>query len=164
MFLEKTTYNTIAIWTPAKITGFTKPIILSTGTGVTDFINIDQPPIAVIQRPTLNRNVYAYQKPTLITGNCTFHVASDALIALREIIQAQEDAQLPISGTTSILTLGSATYTQYTNFVWTSSFQGASLNRVSSDVVLYFSSNIPTQISLSSVLSIGTSLAGMGVI
>lgn len=164
MFLQKTSYNTIAIWTPSNITGYNKPIILSTGTGIEDFINFDQPPTQIVQRQTLNRNIYSYQKPTLITGNVTFHVASDALSAIKDITLAQQTKGLPISGITTIITIGSATYTKYTNWEWTSSFTGANLNKVASDVIMYFSASPPTQISLGSIISVGTSLAGLGII
>jgi hypothetical protein len=164
MFLAKTVTDSLAIWVPYKITGFSKPIVLSTGNGVTDFVTLDQGQIAIVQKTSLNRNIYQYEKPTLVTGNMTFHVASDALIAIREIIQAQSNKMLGISGICSILVIGSATYTQYKNFVWTSQFTGASLGKVSSDVPMSFSSAPPTQISLGAILSIGTSLSGLGIL
>jgi len=164
MLLQKTTYNTIAIWQPDKYTGLVKPLVLSTGTGIENFFNLDEPPISTVQVQSINRQIFSYQKPTLIQGSCTFNVASSGLVAVREILQKQETKGIAYSGTGIIISLGALIYTQYENMVFTTSFTGASINKTYGDVYIRFSSKPPKQVSLGSVASVFTSLSGAGIL
>lgn len=160
MFLQKTASDTIALWT-SNNDAFPLPITISTGTGIENFFNIDQPPINIITRQTLNRNIYAMVRPIVMTGSVTFHPQSTALVALRSLLMYQQTSGVPVYGTLLIINSGAITVDKYQDFLWTSPYPAANRNRVMSDISLSFSCQPPTEVSLGSIASIGTTLAGV---
>lgn len=160
MFLQKTSLDSIAIWTP--LGGiFVKPIVLSTGTGVENFFNIDQPPTNVIMRQTLNRNIFSIVRPVVLTGSATFQPQSDALVALRAILEYQRDNGVAVYGTCIIINAGSLLMDRYDKFIWSNPYSSPNRNKVLSDVSLNFTCNPPSSISLGSIAAIGTTISGI---
>lgn len=163
LFLQKTALDSIAIWTPISDV-FIKPIILSTGNGVDSFWNIDQPPQNVIMRQTLNRNIVTSVRPVLVSGSATFHPESDALVALREILQFQDGAGVKVPGIVVIINAGAILMDKYSGCVWTNPYSGPNRNKVLGDVTLTWTSKPATAVSLGSIASIYNTLSGVGII
>ena len=161
--LNKTAQDSIALFMPKVNPNFLVPIVLSTGTGVERFLNFD-PTQNVIVKQSINRNMYSYTTPTILTGTATFHPASNALTDLREILAYQATTGLTLKGTLTILNFQAMTFDKYTGFVWTSPFIGASRNRVMEDLDFSFACNPATEISLAFVTSLLGGLAGSGII
>ncbi len=168
ILLNKTAKDSIAIWTP--LTGnisagldFIKPIILSSGVGVDNFINIDPPPIKVIQRIGMNGAPWSSVRKVMLSGSATFNPSSTALISLRNILAYQNSNNISVSGIMIIINAGALLMDTYRNFEWTSPYQGANRNRVLSDITLTFSCSPPQAISLGALGAILGQFTGVNI-
>lgn len=165
---NKSSIDTIAIWMPTLgfNSKFIKPIILSVGVGVENFINIDQPPISVIQQTTINNVLFAQVKQTKITGSFTFNPSSTALVALREIIDYTLASKIAVPGIGLIINPGAVLVDTFKEMVWTTPYSAPNRNKTLSDVSIGFSSRPPTAISLGGLLtnpSVANILNGIGI-
>lgn len=148
MFLNNTSADSIAFWTPEGNTRFLLPIVVSQGSGIDSFMTIDTVPLNTVVRQSLNRKQYSYTRPTIISGNVNFHVQSASLSAIREVTEYQQRTGVTVTGTLIIINILAAQFDKYSNFVWTSPYSSPNRGKVMSDVSMMFSSSPPTAVSL----------------
>lgn len=159
---NKTSLDSIAVWT-SNSPAFKIPIILSTGTGIDNFLNIDQPVQNIIVRTTLNGNTYSHVRQTRITGSATFHPQSSALSSLRDVTQQQQNSRISLPGTLIIINIQSLLEDTYKNLIWTNPYSGSNRNHILEDVTMTFNSDPPTSISLGSIASALIAAAAFGI-
>jgi len=162
MILNKTSSDSIAIWTPNSV--FTLPIILSQGVGIDTFIQLDPPPISTVVKQCINRKIFSYTRATMVTGTMFFHPQSLALSALRNVTETVARTGRAISGTLLIFNIQAGQFDKYTNLEWTSPYCGSSRSKVLEDVPMLFASSVPTAINIGIVTSVYNSLAGLGLV
>lgn len=165
---NNTSVDTIAVWTPtfAPYALIPKPVLLSTGTGIDSFINIDQAPINTVVRPTINNALYRQTKQVVVTGTLTFNASSTALSALRDVTNYQADSHTSVPGLMLIINRGALLVDTFKEWYWTSPYVGPNRGKILSDVTMTFSARPPTAISLGGLLtvpSVASVLNGFGI-
>lgn len=147
LFLNGTSFDTIAVFMPKVTTKFYLPITLSTGTGKLNFIEFEDAQPNLVMRPTINNRLISYGRMTIINGQMTLHAQSLAITAIREILEYQASTRIKVTGTLYVLNFQALQFDQYKEFSFTSPYTGADRGKILSDVKFKFSSLPATGLS-----------------
>lgn len=156
--LNRTALDTVAVFVPNNLSLSQTPLVLSTGTGVDNFISFETPKDYINVDITMNGELIESVSNVKINGTMTFHPQSTSLIGIREIQEAQIKSKQSIPGTLSITNPSSLIQRVYRNFRFTNVITGANTGRSLDMVSVRFTCLPPQEISLGGTVAIGGAL------